>query len=68
MPRARERRRHVVVVVVVAEHGEDAVRRRERREHLGDQRDEAAIALGHVVAAEDDEVRLLRHQHLHRRA
>ena len=53
-----------MVVVVVAEDGEDAVRRREPGERLGGGLDEVAIAPGHVVAAEDDEVRPLGHQQL----
>ena len=43
-PLPRQRRRHVPVVVVVAENREDAVRRVQRRQQLGDRPDERAIA------------------------
>ena len=55
-----ERRRHVAVVVVVAEDREDAVRRVQRRQQLGNGFNERPVAERHIVAAEDDEVRLLR--------
>ena len=56
----RQRRRHVAVVVVVAEDGKDAMRRVQRRQQFGDRLDERAIAERHVVAAEHDQIGLLR--------
>lgn len=55
----RERRRHLAVIVVIAQNGERAMGRLgERREALGHRADEAAIAVGDVIAAEYDEIRL----------
>ena len=48
---------------MIAQHREDAVRRGQRRERLGNRRDETAIAPGDVVTAEDHEVRRLGDDH-----
>ena len=66
MPLPRQRRRHVAVVVVVAEDGEDAVRRVQRRQQLGDRLDERAIAERDVVAAEHDQIGRRAMRQLHR--
>jgi hypothetical protein len=58
---AGQRRRHVVIVVVVAEDAKHAVSSRQRRQHFRDGSDERAIAPGDIVAAEDNQVRLLFH-------
>jgi hypothetical protein len=63
----RERRRHVPLVIVVAEDGNDTVRGGQRRECLGSGRHVAPIAPRHVVAAQDDQVRLFRHDDPHGR-
>ena len=60
----RQRRRHLAIVVVVAENGEDAIRRSQRREELGNRPHEVSIAIGHVVAAEDNEIRIRRQRQL----
>ena len=63
-------RRHVVIVVVVAKDRKDAVSSAQWRERLSGRRHEVAGASpspGDVIAAEDDQVRILREQRLHGR-
>ena len=64
--RVRQRRRRLPLVVVVAEHREDAERRRQPGERLGRRLDEPVIAVGHVVAADDDEVGVVGHDEVDR--
>ena len=52
---------------MIPEDGEDAVRRRQRRERLGRRMHIALIPPGHVVAAEENQVGPLRHEHIDRR-
>jgi hypothetical protein len=61
-----ERCRHIPIVVMIAEDGEDPIWRTERREKLRNGADVLAVAEGHVISAEDDQIRLLRHRELHR--
>ena len=65
-PASVKRRRHVPLVVVVAEHGKDAEGSGQPGERLGRRLDEPVIAVGHVVAADDDEVGLVGHDEVDR--
>ena len=58
--------RHFAVVIVVAENGKDAVWGLEGRQQFRDGTHERAIAERHVVATQDDEVRVLGHHQVHR--
>jgi tyrosyl-tRNA synthetase len=62
---SHQRRRHVAVVIVVAKNREHAVRCRQRREQIGDRLYVGSIAPGHVVAAENDQIRPLGEKSLH---
>ena len=68
-PRRAKAAGHIAIVIVIAEHGERSLDGgRQRREQLRDRFDEPAIAVGHVIAAKDDEVGFRAREQRHRTA
>ena len=60
-----ECRWHLVVVIMITEDGEDTVRRRQRRQRIGGRAHILPVSPCHIVAAEDNQIRLFRHQLRH---
>ena len=60
---SRESSRHVVIVVVVSQNAEDPLRSGQRRQRVGGGLHEFSISPRDIVAAENDELRPLGHQH-----